>query len=474
DPDLQTPNREQRIHTTQNSTENCKRVQAASYEIEGITPREELLDELRTVEEVLRRITMREESLLRLRISLIVSGDSIPESREKLAELRSELESDGFLVDSPAYYQWLLYTLREPEPPIYADSWTGATVYPFVSTTLMEPDGVFLGRSLLDDSPVILDIWSHRSYNMVVLGVMGTGKSVLAKKLVYEQSRRFESDLDVYIVDRTGEYAELVRALGGTVIEVERGRDLGFDLLQLLPPEHAAAFIAAYARLGPAEQSELQRLAARAGSIEQVFREASPGLKQMLEGLLEGPLGWVFRGKRLRLDGRVAVVLRGLGSPEAESLVGAMFLLAFIRRIKELPRSKRKILVIDEFMQLLEAFKSYDVVSWLLMFFKDSRKWFTSTMYIAHDPREVAETRHGRVIVAQLTAIKALFRHDPDAAEATARLFYLTDAEKQRLKALDTGEAIILAEDIHLPVRIELSRRLRELVETRAYCAAQP
>ncbi len=443
----------------------------ASYDVEGRTPRYEVVEEFQHLDQLLRSVVRREGKLFAIRTAFVVGGDSYSEAREKAEELKRELESMGFAVDSPAYCQWLIYELKEPSP-IYTDSLTLSTFFPFISTTLMEIDGIFLGRSRLDESPVFLDIFSHKSYNVTVLGMMGSGKSAFAKKIIYEYSRKFEAmpdKLAVFVIDRTGEYVPVLRAIDAQVIEVRRGEELGFDPFKLLPPEHAVAFIAAHARLSPRDVAELQRLAARCRSLSEVYREASEDLRKMLSGLIEGPLGWVFQGKPLDIGTRVGVVLKELGSPEAESLIGSLFLLAYIQKIKDLPVDVRKILVIDEFLQILEGFKTYDVISWLLMFFKNTRKWFTSVIYIAHDPREIVESRHGRVIAAQLSAIKVLFQHDIDAARASAELFGLSETELESIVNAGVGDCLLIAEGIRLPVHIELSRRELEMFETRPW-----
>jgi len=443
------------------------RALVASYDIEGRAPRYEVVEEYQHLEQLLQAIARREAKLFALRTAFVVGGDSYVEAKERAQELKRELESLGFQVDSPAYCQWLLYELKEPSP-IYTDSLTLSTFFPFVSTTLMETEGIFLGRSRLDESPVFLDVFSHKSYNVTVLGMMGTGKSAFAKKVIYEYSRKFDP-LAIFVIDRTGEYIPVLKAIDAQIVEVKRGEELGFDPFKLLPPEHAASYVSTIARLDPRLSSELHRLAARYSSLKEVYENASSDLKAMLSGVLEGPLGWVFRGKPLELSDKVGVVLRELGSPEAEGLVGAMFLLAFIQKVRNLPIDTRKILVIDEYLQVLEAFRTYDVISWLLMFFKNTRKWFTSVIYIAHDPREIVESRHGRVIAAQLSAIKVLFQHDVDAARASAELFGLSEAELESIVNASVGDCLLIAEGIRLPVHVELSKRELGLVETRPW-----
>ena len=127
----------------------------------------------------------------------------------------------------------------------------------------------------------------------------------------------------------------------------------------------------------------------------------------------------------------MVIVLRGMGSPEAERLATALSLLVVLRRVREEPRSVRKIVMLDEFIQVLEAFRDYDVISALLQAFRDSRKLYTSFIHIAHDPRDVAASRAARVIAAQLSSLKALFHHDYDAAQAATELFGPTEQRRQ-------------------------------------------
>jgi len=444
----------------------------SSYEIEGKVPREDVATRLEVIEELEKELHKREVNLFTIRLGLAVKSESSRGALSEIKEVAKLMEAYGFQVLLAPYSMVLsIYELQEPNP-IFTDTLTLSTFFPFISATLMEVEGVFLGRSRLDNSPVFLDIWSHKSYNMTVLGMMGTGKSALAKKIVYEYYRKLlvrPGSLAVFIIDRTGEYVPVLKAIGAQVIQVKRDVGLGFDPFRLLPPEHASSFIASQLNLGPKHIAELHKLAAKFKSLPKVYQNSSRDLKQYLSGLIEGPLGWIYRGESLRLEDRVGVVLRDLGSPEAEGVVGAMFLLAFIQKVKDMPLDVRKILVIDEYMQVLEAFKTYDVVSWLLMFFKNTRKWFTSVIYIAHDPREVADTRYGRIIASQLSPIKVLFQHDVDAAESARQLFNLSDTEVDLIINADVGDALLISEGVRLPVHIELSSHELQLFETRPW-----
>ncbi len=442
----------------------------ASWQIEGKAPRIEKLEELQLVSELMEEVATREARLHAVRIALVVSGPTPGEAWEASRLLVRELDALGFAAEDSTIYYYKAYRCEEPRP-IFTDSITLAAFYPFITTQLIEAGGVYLGRSLLDDSPVVLDLWSRASYNVVILGMMGYGKSAFAKKLVYRYSL-LDPELRVYIIDRTGEYVTVAGAIGAEIFEVRRGAEAGLDPFRLMHPEHAAAFTSALLSLEPGLRAELQRLASQSQSLEEIVERASQPLKDRLLALLEGPLGFLFRGREPRLGKRVVIVLRELGSPEAERLAAALSLLIILKRAKEEPRGVKKIVVLDEFVQVLEAFRDYDVISALLQAFRDSRKLYTSFVHIAHDPRDIASSRAARVIAVQLSSLKVLFHHDYDAAQAAAELFGLTEQEKELIMSADVGDALILTEGLRLPVHIHLSEEERALVETRPWATA--
>ena len=441
------------------------RTLVASYEVEGRLGDPRIRREVAVLESLLNELVSLETRLFRLSLVGLVEAESPTEAYEGGKEAVNLLRSLGFRASVVKYVHWKLW-LGELMQALITESHTAGAFYPFITSSIIEPGGVFLGLSRIDDSPVVLDLWGHSSYNITVLGRMGSGKSSLAKKLLYEYGRKYGS-MAFFIIDRAGEYLPVLKELKAQVIEVRRGRGLGFDPFRLLPPEHAAAFLSAQAGLNPELRSQLRRLAAEFRSLEAVYNEAPEGLKEMLSGVVQGPLSWVYEGRPLELGDRVGVVLRELGSPEAEGLVGALFLLAFLQRIKGLRISRKKLLVIDEFMQVLEAFKAYDIISWLLTFFKTTRKRFTSVIYIAHDPREVFTSGHGAVIASQLSPIKALFSHDSNSAAEAQKLFNLTDKEVSYLTDAGVGDALIIVESSRIPVHIVLSRKELRLFETR-------
>ncbi len=165
-------------------------------------------------------------------------------------DLRRKIMSDGFKVNFLRGRQFDGFAtatvskrtgLRNLERGINSESL--AAVFPFVFTSIIEPDGFTLGY---DYYPVILDIWKrdNQQYinsNMMVIGKSGSGKSFFTKtllSLIYSENSR------IYILDPENEYLNLCRNVSGRFIDVgnaTEGRINPLHIYQILTEEGTPA-----------------------------------------------------------------------------------------------------------------------------------------------------------------------------------------------------------------------------------------
>jgi hypothetical protein len=97
-----------------------------------------------------------------------------------------------------------------------------AAVFPFVFTSVIEPDGLTLGHN---QYPLILDIWKWKTdtsgmyvnANAFCIGKSGSGKSYFTKLLL---SLLYGDGCKIYILDPENEYNALCHNLGGAFIDV--------------------------------------------------------------------------------------------------------------------------------------------------------------------------------------------------------------------------------------------------------------
>ena len=78
--------------------------------------------------------------------------------------------------------------------------------------------GIFYGQNVISKNMILADRTQLMNGNSFILGVSGSGKSFAAKCEI--TSHMLATDADILIIDPEREYAPLVRALGGEVIEI--------------------------------------------------------------------------------------------------------------------------------------------------------------------------------------------------------------------------------------------------------------
>lgn len=143
----------------------------------------------------------------------------------------------GYRGKAAGYTSWI-------QPP---DEWRGTSVqvcglWPFASGTGTPMVGVPVGRHLFTGGTLCADPLSFftranliSNPSLFVLGIPGVGKSALIKRLVLGLAGY--GTMPLVLGDIKGEYKRLVRALGGQVLELGRGR----GHLNVLDPGEATA-----------------------------------------------------------------------------------------------------------------------------------------------------------------------------------------------------------------------------------------
>ncbi|MBO0728254.1 MAG: hypothetical protein J2P57_03275 [Acidimicrobiaceae bacterium] len=113
-------------------------------------------------------------------------------------------------------------------PAHRATTWSLQALYPFVVDTGLGSDGVYVGRQAGSDASFVHDPWQHYATgvvtnpNMLLAGVIGRGKSALAKSLAL---RMTAFGVRVYVPgDPKGEWAPVARAIGVEPISLGRGQ----------------------------------------------------------------------------------------------------------------------------------------------------------------------------------------------------------------------------------------------------------
>lgn len=140
-----------------------------------------------------------------------------------------------------------------------------AACFPFISSSVIDKQGVFLGENTL---PVFVDFFKrdsgHVNSNMVIIGKPGSGKSYAAKTLITNLA---SCDTKIFILDPEGEYGRLAENLGGRVLDVssaKHGRINPFHIITSLDDEN--------------EDGTRNSFFAHLQFLEEFFKQVLPGI----------------------------------------------------------------------------------------------------------------------------------------------------------------------------------------------------
>ena len=98
---------------------------------------------------------------------------------------------------------------------------SAAALVPFSSQEIRHRGGIYYGVNATSRNLIVCDRCKLLNSNGFILGVSGSGKSFAAKEEI--TSIALSTEDDIIIVDPEREYAPLVRALGGEVVQISAG-----------------------------------------------------------------------------------------------------------------------------------------------------------------------------------------------------------------------------------------------------------
>lgn len=165
---------------------------------------------------------------------IFVFAPTIESLQEKVANIRADLKGKGYLASPDMFFQANQYkslaqslTMQEKLKrfgPLREQVMPAATLgggIPFTFQDLKDTRGLPIG-STSSGGAFIFDQFKttsiRTSFNAMVLGKMGMGKSTLLKMLTEGSVAR---GMQWRGIDKTGEYVKLVKSLGGTVVSLD-------------------------------------------------------------------------------------------------------------------------------------------------------------------------------------------------------------------------------------------------------------
>lgn len=347
-----------------------------------------------------------------------------------------------------------------------------AASFPFASSELSDPSGVLYGLNARSQGLVFWDRFAQPNHNGVILARSGAGKSYLAK---LEALRSLYAGVDVAVVDPEDEYRRLAEATGGAYLHLGAPGarlnpfDLGGEpdalarrgmfvhtLVALLlgeAPDPAAraaldrGIVAAYAARGITADARTHArpapvLADLAAALEADADPAAIALAARLAPFTTGTHRGLFDGPTTtRPEGHLVVFsLRDL--PEETKAVGTLVVLdALWRQVSDPARRRRRLVVVDEAWLLM---RDPAGARFLFRLAKSARKHWCGLSVVTQDAADLLGSELGQAVVAN-AATQVLLRQAPQAIDALAEAFRLSEGECAFLLAAQRGEGILAA-----------------------------
>jgi type IV secretory pathway VirB4 component len=194
-------------------------------------------------------------------------------------------------------------------------------------------------------------------------------------------------------------------------------------------------------------------------SVLKSFKQSK--LCRRIEKYTTGSLAKVFDEKtNIKLDNRL-VVFDTKDLPESLRQIMHLVIAQFVNnQVKNIP--SKRILVIDEAWLLLEHEESARFIAGLV---RRARKYYLGVSIISQQANDFLGNVYGRAIASQ-SALRILMRQDTTTIKGVASEFRLSEYEQRFLLTCERGEALIIADQHHVAVKITASENEHPLITT--------
>jgi len=461
----------------------------------------EITDPLESAMELKDKILRGQEKLFQISIYMTISADSLSELQKLTTLLETVMSTRLFYIKTATFQQveGLQSILPRGENLLVQkrnlDSSSAALTFPFISSELVQESGILYGINKSNNSLVIIDRFSLTNANSIIFAQSGSGKSYTAK---VEILRQLMQGTKVIVVDPEREYKQLAASVDGTYIHLsakskEKINPFDFSINSVTGEnslsEHIQDLTEIISLMAGGLSSEEKAVMDRA--IIQIYKEFGytlhgnnkakkkqefPLLKDFyktlkklkqkdlcnrLERFVKGSLSSVFDSQtNIKLDNRLVVFdIKDL----SETLRPIMMLTIanFVNsQVKSQPQ--KRILVIDEGWILLQQEESARFISGLV---RRARKYYLGVTIISQQANDFLSSEYGRAIASQ-SSLRVLMKQDTTTIKKVAEEFHLSGYEQQFLLTCDRGEALIIADQNHVALKVVASEKEHPLLTT--------
>ena len=447
----------------------------------------EITDPLESAITLKDKIQRGQEKLFQISIYMTLSANSLDELNKVTTTLETVMSTRLFYIKTATFQQ--IEGLQSTLPR------SASLIFPFVSSELVQESGILYGINKSNNSLVIIDRFSLNNANSIIFAQSGPGKSYTAK---VEILRQLMQGTKVIVIDPEREYKQLSESVNGTYIKLsakskEKINPFDFstsnyrnennlsehiqDLTEIislmvggLTSEEIAivdkAIIQTYKehgfKLHGLKLNQKQKQFPVLLDFYNVLRSMKQkDLCNRLERFVKGSLSSVFDSQtNIELDNRLVVFdIKDLN----ESLRQIM-MLSIANYVNSQVKShpQKRVLVIDEGWLLLEHKESARFVASLV---RRARKYYLGVTIISQQANDFLSQEYGRAIAYQ-SCLRILMRQDTTTIKKVAEEFKLSEYEQHFLLTCDRGEALIIADQNHVAIKVVASEKEHPLLTT--------
>jgi conjugal transfer ATP-binding protein TraC len=473
-----------KLHRKITELESTRRAMMKAGKIVG----SEITDPLESAIELRDKIQRGQEKLFQMSIYIAVRAESLEELSKTTKLLEATLSARLFYSKVARYEQLeaLQSILPRGEDHLRQkrnlDSSSAALTFPFMSSELVQEAGILYGVNKSNNSLVILDRFSLHNANSIVFAQSGSGKSYTTK---VEILRQLMQGTKVLVIDPEREYKRLSQTVGGTYIKLSAASKEKINPFDLATTFHTKADLAEHVQDLTAvidlmaEGLDKREKAAVDKAILKVYKKAkqkqplledlyaelhSLGQLQLcerLEKFITGSSAEIFNAHtNIKLDNRL-VIFDIKDMPANLRPIMMLIISNFIQnQVKAKP--EKRMLVIDEGWLLLQHEQSARFIAGLV---RRARKYYLGVSFISQQADDFLKSDYGRAIASQ-SALRILMRQDTTTIKTVVSEFNLSEYEQQFLLTCERGDALIIADQNHVAVKVVASDQEHPLITT--------
>ena len=473
-----------KLHRKITELESTKRAMVRAGKIIG----SEITDPLESAIDLRDKIQRGQEKLFQVSIYVTISAESLSELDKTTRLLETALSARLFYTKVARYQQieGLQSILPRGEDSLSQrrnlDSSSVALTFPFMSSELVQESGILYGVNKSNNSLVILDRFSLNNANSIVFAQSGSGKSYATK---VEILRQLMQGTKVIVIDPEREYKRLSESVGGTYIKLSAKSRQKINPFDLATTFHSRSDLSEHTQdlmevislmadgLSGREKAAVDKAITKiyqdAGKVPPLLLELYAELHNLghiklcerLEKYISGSLANVFNSHtNIKLDNRLVIFdIKDL--PESLRQIMMMIISNFVQnQVKARP--EKRLLVIDEGWLLLEHEESARFVAGLV---RRARKYYLGVSIISQQANDFLKSDYGRAIASQ-SSLRILMRQDTTTIKKVVSEFHLSEYEENFLLTCDKGDALVIADQNHVAVKVVASDKEHPLITT--------